>query len=410
MKISFCVPTYNKEHYLAEAIESVLSQTYKDCEVIIYDDRSKDSTEYLCKFYTKEYKNIHYYRNDFNVGVGMTRNMAWDKATGDVICVMDADDLSPEWRAEITVEFFKKNKDISILYGSCGLIDGRGYHKNTINAQDFAVHRLKKENYILHPTVAYRRDIKPRYRPVRYIDDWYFYLDCVLENLKFGKVDDIMGFYRPLIDGLTLSEGWLNKRKKEQRAELIEEFKDLDDDLSEFLNDKKGVQYPRVLAIYKNVKKGSSVLDVGCNGGAIIEHLRDHKECKVKGIEIAPNLVKACERKNLDVHIDDARYYDSKEQYDVIILADILEHYEKSDVRYILDNLKKNLKDDGYYLITLPYKHGAYSKDHIPDHVCDYMVDDLRQIYSDLRYEDEQIYLPDYAIPIWSLIRGYKCV
>lgn len=405
MKVTFTIPTYNKGHYLAESIESALSQTHKDIEVIIYDDRSMDGSEFLCKHYTANHSNVKYFRSNFNIGVGVTRNMAWHEATGDIICVQDGDDISPENRAELVVKFFEENEDTDILYGSCGLIDGMGVFRNRMPAEDFSISKLKKDNYIQHPTVAYRRNLPVRYRAVRYIDDWYFYLDCVMENIKFSKINDILGFYRPLNEGLTLKKGYKNNQKAMLRNSLIEEFSDIDDDVSKQLFDKNSTQYVRMKAIERSVPEGSKVLDVGCNGGSLLHHLKQQKKCKCYGYEIARNLVTICNQKDLDVIREDIlKFVMEDAEFDRIILGDILEHYIDVDVKLILENCAKMLKKGGSIVVTVPSKYGFYSKEHNPDHKRDYEADDFRDMFINWKIIDKPITVKDYAVPMWLLV------
>ena len=235
MKISFAMPAYNKELYLNDAITSILGQDYKNFEIIIVDDASSDGTEDICKYYVAKFPDkIKYFRNKKNMGVGYSRNLAWEKATGDIICVNDADDLSLIHRARLTVEAFKKNK-IDVLYGGCMAINHRNEDIGHRAAEDFHIARLKKENFIFHPTVAYRREIPVRYRNVRFIDDWYFYLDCIDKGLKFGKIEKVISVYRLIHDGLTQDGGFYHESKDKAKKKLIEEFSDFQEDISESL-------------------------------------------------------------------------------------------------------------------------------------------------------------------------------
>ena len=185
MKISFCMPCFNKEIYLADAIESVLNQTHKDIELIIVDDKSTDGTADVASWYAKKYKKVKYYRCTKNFGVATCRNLAWSLATGDIICVQDADDLSLNTRAKIMNDYFTAHPETQVIYGSCKLTDTFNRNLGIKEAQDFSVFRLKSDNYIAHPTVAYRRNLPVRYRDgLRYIDDWYFYMDCIKKGIK----------------------------------------------------------------------------------------------------------------------------------------------------------------------------------------------------------------------------------
>jgi glycosyltransferase involved in cell wall biosynthesis len=403
MKISFNIPTYNKEIYLAECMNSLIDQTYKDIEVIVVDDCSTDSTKELMEYYTKKYDFIKYYRNDKNMGVGYTRNRARDLSCGQVICVQDADDMSTEFRAEEVNKYFTENKKVDILYGACAMLNGIGQHVGTIEAKNFSINAIKNENFIQHPSVAYRKDIPVKYRDVRYIDDWYFYMDCIREGLKFGKLDTILGIYRPSLDGLTLGKGFENKDKDKIKADIAKEYDLYEDAIGFHMLDKNSMQNDRMKAILKAIKSGSRVLDVGCNDGTLMEQLQKKNKCQVYGIEKAINLVNLCKRKGLNVIQGDIiKIQTLGSKYDYIILADILEHFILDDILKILDTFRNYLKSDGKFIITVPYKHATYSTEIIKEHKTD--IDGNLLKLQDMT--EKPIKIKNSAVPVWLLISG----
>ena len=406
MKVSFCMPAFNKELYLNDAITSILGQDYKDIELVIVDDASTDGTRDICEYYVAEYpEKIRYFRNNKNMGVGYCRNKAWSHAKGDIICVNDADDLSLIYRAKKTVETFKKT-NADILYGSCMAVNHKNENVGYRAAEEFHVSRIKKENFIYHPTVAYKYNIPVKYRNIRFIDDWYFYLDCVNKGLKFGYVIDIIGVYRLIHDGLTQDGGFYHLEKEKAKKRLKEEFKDFQEDISEKLRTDPG-QKERVKAILREIPSKSKVLDMGCNGGYIMQKLL--KKCSnVEGIEISNYLVKRCKAKGLKVKQADLLTFKTKKKYDVILLCDILEHFEMIDVLKIIDNATKCLTKKGRLVITVPYRLGRHSKKHNPDHVRDYDFNDFK-IINTYKWKSNIILEGENAIPDWSIITGDRC-
>ena len=91
-KISVVVPVYNTEAYIAECIESVLSQTYEDFELILVNDSSTDKSLYICQEYEQKDKRIKVISQD-NAGVSVARNTGIDAATGKYIAFLDSDDF-----------------------------------------------------------------------------------------------------------------------------------------------------------------------------------------------------------------------------------------------------------------------------------------------------------------------------
>ena len=111
--ISVLMPAYNAEKYIAQAIESILGQTYDDFEFIIINDCSKDRTEEIILSYNDQ--RIVYLKNEQNLGVALTLNRGLAVAKGEFIARMDADDISLPDRLEKQVAFLQDNKDVAVL-------------------------------------------------------------------------------------------------------------------------------------------------------------------------------------------------------------------------------------------------------------------------------------------------------
>jgi glycosyltransferase involved in cell wall biosynthesis len=92
MKISICIPTYNRKDLLLAAIESALEQDYEDIEVIISDNASSDGTfDAMAQFH--ENKKVRYYRNDTNIGPLMNyKKCVYEYAEGEYILFLSDDD------------------------------------------------------------------------------------------------------------------------------------------------------------------------------------------------------------------------------------------------------------------------------------------------------------------------------
>lgn len=91
-KVSILIPTYNYAHYIGEAIESALNQTYTDFELIIIDDQSKDNTDEVVARYLSDPR-VSYHKNKFNLGLAGNFNEALKYATGEYIKYLLADDV-----------------------------------------------------------------------------------------------------------------------------------------------------------------------------------------------------------------------------------------------------------------------------------------------------------------------------
>ena len=90
-KISVIVPVYNTEKYLHRCIDSILSQTFTDFELLLIDDGSKDSSGAICDEYAAKDNRVRVFHKE-NGGVSSARNLGLDNATGEWIAFVDADD------------------------------------------------------------------------------------------------------------------------------------------------------------------------------------------------------------------------------------------------------------------------------------------------------------------------------
>lgn len=95
--VSIIMPTYNCGQYIAESIKSVQAQTYKNWELIIVDDCSRDNTTEIVRAFQEQDQRIRYFQNKSNSGAALTRNYALREAQGRWIAFLDSDDL---WKPE----------------------------------------------------------------------------------------------------------------------------------------------------------------------------------------------------------------------------------------------------------------------------------------------------------------------
>lgn len=123
--VSFLVPTYNRMDLLQKCIESILSQTYKNTEIIVIDDASTDGTERLINV---EFENkVKYYKNDTKHGVAYSRNLGLNHAYGKYIGLLDSDDLLSEPNSvEIAVKILESDPKISMFASDVYCIDIKG--------------------------------------------------------------------------------------------------------------------------------------------------------------------------------------------------------------------------------------------------------------------------------------------
>lgn len=107
--VSVIMPTYNCGKYIGETIETVKNQTYKNWELIIVDDCSKDNTEEIVNKYINSDNRIKYYKFKSNQGAAKARTKAMEMANGNYMAFLDSDDLWNREKLEKQLEFMKKN-------------------------------------------------------------------------------------------------------------------------------------------------------------------------------------------------------------------------------------------------------------------------------------------------------------
>jgi glycosyltransferase involved in cell wall biosynthesis len=114
-KVSICIPTYNYAHYITDAIESVISQTLRDFELIIIDDCSTDNTVEIVKKYLTLDARIKLYNNIKNIGLENNFNRCIELASGKYVKVMCADDLLEPTCIGKSVKLLEEHPSASLL-------------------------------------------------------------------------------------------------------------------------------------------------------------------------------------------------------------------------------------------------------------------------------------------------------
>ena len=111
-KVSVIVPTYNRADRLEETLRSIISQTYKDFELIVVDDGSTDNTSKVMQ----SFPGAQYLAMEKNSGVSKARNLGLACAKGQFICFLDSDDLWDEKKLQIQVNWMENNTDSQVCY------------------------------------------------------------------------------------------------------------------------------------------------------------------------------------------------------------------------------------------------------------------------------------------------------
>ena len=112
-RVSIGLPVYNGERWLAEALDSLLAQTYSDFELIISDNGSTDDTQAICEEYAARDRRIRYIRQEINRGLAWNWNCVFEESAGDYFKWAACDDLYHPTFLERCVQILDQYPDVA---------------------------------------------------------------------------------------------------------------------------------------------------------------------------------------------------------------------------------------------------------------------------------------------------------
>lgn len=125
-KVSLCLLTYNRATVLPRTIDSILSQTYRDFELIINDDNSKDETGEVCRRYAAEDSRVRYCCNEKNLRYSGNQNAAIKRSQGDWICFLHDGDIYRPEMLERWMGVAERHPDVGFVFNSQATIEEDG--------------------------------------------------------------------------------------------------------------------------------------------------------------------------------------------------------------------------------------------------------------------------------------------
>lgn len=215
-KVSVIVPIYNVEKYLEKCINSLLSQTLEDIQIILVNDGSKDNSGNIAKEYEKNNKNRVIYVEKENGGLSDARNYGLKYATGDFIAFLDSDDYIEKNAYE---EMYNKAIEENADYVECDFI---WEFPNKIRVDKQYPYKNKKEMLSFVRVVAWNKLIKRQLitdnnlefpKGLRYEDVEFTYKLIPFVN-KFAYVDKTFIHY-------VQREGSIANVQNERTAEIF---------------------------------------------------------------------------------------------------------------------------------------------------------------------------------------------
>lgn len=160
--VSVVMPVYNNRRYLAEAVDSVLSQTLESLELVVVDDASTDGSWELLLQYAARDARVRAFRNEQNMKIVATRNRAFREANpaSRYFAVLDSDDVCLPDRLRAQVAFLDAHPDHALVGGQTRIIDENSRvtgHRSYPTDHDAIVAVITRYNPIAQPTAMIRR-------------------------------------------------------------------------------------------------------------------------------------------------------------------------------------------------------------------------------------------------------------
>lgn len=146
--VSVITPVYNVAKVIGRTLDSMLSQDYKDVEIVLVDDCSKDNSAEIIKRYQEKYPNIVYYKQEKNGGAAVARNTALNIAKGRYVAFLDSDDLWCEGKVSKQIAFMKE-KDAAMSCTAMDCIDEEDTPLNSVREVREAI----TYRFLLHNTM-----------------------------------------------------------------------------------------------------------------------------------------------------------------------------------------------------------------------------------------------------------------
>jgi glycosyltransferase involved in cell wall biosynthesis len=206
-KVTVLIPTYNCAKYLPQAVESALKQSYQDFEVLVIDDGSTDDTAAIVRGLTARHPEKVRYIHQENAGLAEARNAGIKAAQGELIALLDADDMWLPERLQKGVAAIEADPSIGLVHAnitriseSGDILDTPARVEGTFKGNMFLPIFLRQV-HISCPTVMFRKACCEK---VGYFDSYLTRLGCedrdlwlrIAQNYKVVYVPEVLAYYR----------------------------------------------------------------------------------------------------------------------------------------------------------------------------------------------------------------------
>lgn len=194
--VTVIVPCFNYAAYLAEALDSVLSQTYQDWECIIVNDGSSDNTEEVALDYCEKDKRFSYYSQE-NKGVIAARNKGLEMAKGKYVLPLDGDDKIAPTYIKKGVSVLENNEFIRVVYCKASYF---GEMKGEVELAPFSMEKLLIRNMIFSSALHHKVDSERigGYNDTmkKGLEDWDYWISILKDGGEAYQISEILFYYR----------------------------------------------------------------------------------------------------------------------------------------------------------------------------------------------------------------------
>lgn len=206
--VSIITPCYNCENFISKTIESVISQSYQNWEMLIIDDCSTDASFAVAESYAKNDKRIKVYKNKENQGAYFSRNFAINEAKGTYVAFLDSDDIWLPEKLQIQIDFMQKN-ECDFSFSEYEWIDSDG---EPLKIKARVVKHLSYKKNLFHNwpgclTVMYNQERlgKIQGKKKGNGDDYALFLDGLKKAKKAMGIKRVLAKYRRHSESISYS-------------------------------------------------------------------------------------------------------------------------------------------------------------------------------------------------------------
>lgn len=237
-RLTILIPTYNRGNLIEKTIESCFLQTYKDFNILIYDDASTDNTQDVISTLSKKYPNqIICVKGNENMGIGYARNFLIKALNTELGMWLDSDDLMAADRAEKCISYLDKNIDVEIVYSNIQWfteaeeIKLRDHIKINVNTYDKNIWTSLKFNTAC--ATGFFRNSLQKYTFEESLklggEDVLWIWKLLQNNVKIGHINESLYLYRDhqLRIGKQKRHESLQSLKVKEDAILAEKIKEI---------------------------------------------------------------------------------------------------------------------------------------------------------------------------------------